>query len=75
MEASHDLFDYGYIKGESGLDPVVHVRCPADMYNRQGLVQNPETDDIGDGTDCKVGLCFVEPPVVCNAAAGCVDPS
>ena len=53
VEASHDMFDFGYCHG---VVPTVHVCCPDGMYNRQGFLQSPEADDIGDGTDGKVIL-------------------
>ncbi|KAL0027616.1 hypothetical protein WJX79_002668 [Trebouxia sp. C0005] len=53
IEASHDLFDFEYSQGEADVVPAVTVRCPGKLYNQQGTLQNPEADDIGDGTDCK----------------------
>jgi len=58
IEASHDLFDFGYSQGEADVVPTVNVRCPGELYDRQGTLQNPEADDIGDGTDCKVSALF-----------------
>lgn len=53
IEASHDLFDFGYSQVEADVVPTVNVRCPGKLYDQQGTLQNPEADDIGDGTDCK----------------------
>ncbi|KAA6426359.1 MAG: Polycomb suz12 [Trebouxia sp. A1-2] len=53
IEASHDLFDFEYSQGEADVVPAVTVQCPGKLYNQQGTLQNPEADDIGDGTDCK----------------------
>ncbi|DBB04347.1 hypothetical protein WJX77_010776 [Trebouxia sp. C0004] len=53
IEASHDFFNFGYFQGEADAIPTVNVRCPGELYDQQGTLQNPEADDIGDGTDCK----------------------
>lgn len=48
IEASHDLFDFGYPKAEPGGCPTVEVRCPPDLYDQQGKLQTLETDDLHD---------------------------
>lgn len=57
IEASHDLFDFEYAPWASGQVPTIFVRCPSDLYNQQGQLQNPECDDIGFCKDGKV-MCF-----------------
>lgn len=56
MEASHDLFDFSYSLGGVDMVPSVNVRCPAELYDQQGNLQNPEAADVADFnvTDCKV---------------------
>ena len=48
IEASHDLFDFGYPQAEPGGLPTVEVRCPDDLYDQQGKLQTLETDDLHD---------------------------
>ena len=56
VEASHDLFDFSYSVGGADSIPNVNVRCPAELYDQQGNLQNPEAADVADFTvtDCKV---------------------
>lgn len=69
IEASHDLFDFGYPKTEPGAVSTVAVRCPGDLFDRQGRLQTPETDDV-DTADGKVRLCCLCSLLLLQPAAG-----
>ena len=69
IEASHDSFDFGYPKTEPGAVPTVAVRCPAELFDQQGQLQTPETDDM-DTADGKVRLCRLAKLLLLQAAVG-----
>ena len=47
IESSHDLFDFGYPKTQSGGAPTVAVRCPKELFDAQGRLPTLESDELG----------------------------